>query len=188
MPVAKRQGRSEIVANTITSLDWWRHVKHLHLTENMRVLRQGNTNEAREFAQFLLDIGNGDLPITDDGVIQIPDKYVFTGGDEKEFIKWCYPDIHSETGPDVEGKAILTPKNKDVEYLNNLAIDMMHGNLCELFSTDSIANDDEGNMSTLYPVEFVNSINNASLPPHLLKIKVGAPRVWVFVMEHDLSC
>ena len=174
--VAKRQGRAGIIQNTIIKLPWWSEVKHLHLIDNMRVINQGNTIEAQQFAQFLLDIGNGTIPHTGDGVIRIPDQYVFTGGDEKEFIKWCYPDIANIDGPDVGAKAILTPKNKDVDYLNNMAIDMMLGEAFLAYSTDSIDNDDSGNASTLYPSEFINSIDNASLPPpHKLQLKVGAP-------------
>ena len=38
-----------------------------------------------------------------------------TAGDEKDFIKWCYPDIANNRGPEVGPNAILTPKNNDVE-------------------------------------------------------------------------
>ena len=141
----------------------------------MRVINQGNTLEAQEFAKFLLDIGNGSIPHTGDDIIRIPDQYVFTAGDEKDFIKWCYPDIANNGGPEVGSKAILTPKNNDVEYLNKLAINMMSGDSLICYSTDSIDNDDSGNTSMLYPSEFINSINNASLPPHTLELKVGAP-------------
>ena len=41
--VAKRQGRAGIIHNTIIKLPWWKDVKHLHLTDNMRVINQGNT-------------------------------------------------------------------------------------------------------------------------------------------------
>ena len=98
-----------------------------------------------------MDIGNGAIPHTGDGVIRIPDQYVFTAGDEKDFIKWCYPDIANSEGPDVGAKAILTPKNTDVDYLNNTAIYMMSDDVFFAYSTDSIANDDSGNISTLYP-------------------------------------
>ena len=141
----------------------------------MRVINQGNTPQAMDFAQFLLDIGNGTVPHSGDGIIRIPDQFVFTRGDEKDFIKWCYPDISNVHGPEVGAKAILSPKNTDVDYLNNLASDMMTGDAFVAYSTDSIANDDSGNTATLYPAEFINSIDNASLPPHMLKLKVGTP-------------
>ena len=52
---------------------------------------------------------------------------------------------------------------------------MMLGEAFLAYSTDSIHNDDSGNTSTLYPSEFINSIANASLSPHKLQLKGGAP-------------
>ena len=75
--------------------------------------------------------------------------YATTAGDEKDFIKWCYPDIADNGGPEVGSKAILTSKNNDVEYLNKLAINMMSGDSLICYSTDSIDNDDSGNTSML---------------------------------------
>ena len=104
LPVSKREGRGGIVSNLLIKLPWWKNIQKLKLTQNMRVLRQGNTEEARQFSSFLLQVGNGSLPQDKNGVCRIPDQYVFQDGMEEEFIKWCYPDISSETGPSIKGK------------------------------------------------------------------------------------
>ncbi|CAK8534199.1 unnamed protein product [Lathyrus sativus] len=67
-------------------------------------------------------------------------------------------------------RAILTPTNDDVQKLNDISIDQFleeHN----LLSFDEVEEDN----NNLYQQEFLNSIAQGSLPPHILKIKKGAP-------------
>ena len=62
----------------------------LHINE--RVRRNGDTDEARQFARFLLDIGEGSLPLHPElgqNLVCIPDQYIFESQDAQQFIKWC---------------------------------------------------------------------------------------------------
>ena len=81
----------------------------------------------------------------------------------------------------LEEIAILSPTNKDVDYLNDIALHMMQGQAFESCGTSSIANDDSGNAAILYPTEFLNSVYNGSLPPHKLILKVEEP---LYLMVH----
>ena len=56
LPVVPQGSRMDIVDTTIQHSYLWEHVKILSLRQNMR-LEQGE--DAREFAQWLLDVGHG---------------------------------------------------------------------------------------------------------------------------------
>ena len=77
------------------------------------------------------------------------------------------------------GKAILTPTNAHVDHINNLAINMMQGNLFTSTSIDSIHNDDTGEKSTMFPVEYLNSLSISGMPRHILRLKIGAPLILI---------
>ncbi|CAO3639540.1 unnamed protein product [Mucor hiemalis] len=51
-------------------------------------------------------------------------------------------------------------------------MDQFPGEYVEFYSADKVM-DDEFRLS--YPVEYLNSMNPGSLPPHHLKLKIGAP-------------
>ena len=97
LPVVPHQGRSGIVSKTVLRSSWWPQVRFLKLHINERVRRNGDTDEASQFARFLLDIGEGSLPLHPElgqNLVCIPDQYIFESQDALEqFIKWCYPDI-----------------------------------------------------------------------------------------------
>ncbi|XP_050896419.1 uncharacterized protein LOC127103186 [Lathyrus oleraceus] len=67
-------------------------------------------------------------------------------------------------------RAILTPTNDDVQKLNDMIIDQFLGEENNLLLFDEV----EGDNHNLYQQEFLNSIAQSILPPHILKIKKGA--------------
>ncbi|KAI5438473.1 hypothetical protein KIW84_024274 [Lathyrus oleraceus] len=64
-------------------------------------------------------------------------------------------------------RAILTTTNDNVQKLNDMIIDQFPGEEHNLLSFDEV----EGDNHDLYQQEFLNSIAQGSLPPHILKIK-----------------
>ena len=67
-------------------------------------------------------------------------------------------------------RAILTPKNADVDTLNDDIIERINCDMQNLYSTDTVSAEDN---SAIYPPEFLNSLNISGLPPHKLRLKVG---------------
>ena len=58
LPIIRRGNRAAIVASSLQkNPDIWSNTKKLKLTINMRVIKNGNTEEAREFAKFLINVG-----------------------------------------------------------------------------------------------------------------------------------
>lgn len=91
-------------------------------------------------------------------------------------LKWfIFPSIDQPHLNEVEiaNRAIVTPTNKDVKYINDIALGMMGtGNEITLRSVDSVE-EDQG----FFPVEYLNSLDLLGLPPHELKLKPGDPLV-----------
>ena len=68
-------------------------------------------------------------------------------------------------------RALLTPINDDVERLNAKIISQFLGDEFRLHSYDEV----EGDTQHLYQQEFLNSISLGGLPPHISRLKKGAP-------------
>ncbi|KAK8921420.1 hypothetical protein KSP39_PZI020910 [Platanthera zijinensis] len=68
-------------------------------------------------------------------------------------------------------RAILTPLNEHVNMLNDITVLQLPGEEVIYYSYDSVSDD----ASNFYQPEFLNTLTPGNLPPHKLKLKVGAP-------------
>ena len=105
-------------------------------------------------------------------MIKVPPKYVVHTLDE--LIARVFPDI-SDGYTDkyfVSQHAILTPKNDNVHKINEMIIKRFPGVGKTSLSTDTIGEDD---VHHVYPTDFINSLTPSGMPPHAMKLKVGAP-------------
>jgi hypothetical protein len=195
LAVTPKAGRADTCRNLISNIPWWPTVNTLKLTINERVRRNGNTPESLAFSDFLMQIGNGDPRLVEteinENTIKIPDQYVFTASEKiEDFIEWCYPDIRSENVNDIQcsDRAILSPLNKDVDDLNSIAINMMH-NRDRVITFQSVNSVEDQNLQNdqepAYPEEFLNSLEIPGMPPHVLKLCVGAPVVLLRNLDPD---
>lgn len=87
LPTIPRANRSQIIDATFKSSRIWEHFRTLGLTENMRVqqvLRNPPSDgpepsEYGKFASWLLELGEGRLPVRPDlgdDIVQIPDEFL----------------------------------------------------------------------------------------------------------------
>lgn len=174
LPVVPRGSRMDIVDATIQHSYLWEHVKILSLRQNMR-LEQGE--DAREFAQWLLDVGHG-RNLINENTVRFPDHMRTESPDS--LIESIYPAIASTPPPPPEyflNRMILAPRNIDVGEINQEILDRMAGDGCQYISADEVIRqpgadprDDEP-----IPVEYLRSINSSSLPPGELNLKIGCP-------------
>ena len=74
----------------------------------------------------------------------------------------------------------MVAKNKDVDDLNIKIQSQIAGQLHSFKSIDSITDPDE---VVNYPIEFLNSLDLAGMPPHNLQLKVGS----VIIMLRNLN-
>jgi ATP-dependent DNA helicase PIF1 len=172
--VVKRGTRSNIVNASLKTSHLWCHVTVQHLTTNLRA-QLSDDEGAAEFSKLLLKIGNGQIPILDElDTITIPPgmgKVVSTLGELKAEV---YPNLTTNgVRPEwLAERAILSPLNTNVNQLNNWLMEEFPGDERIYKSVDSAICDEE---AVTYPVELLNSLELSGMPPHLLKLKTGAP-------------
>lgn len=152
----------------------WQYVKKIELKTNMRVHLLRDTT-AQTFSKQLLTIGNGEHP-TDpiSKEISFPSNFCQHENSLHGLIQKIFPDIKKnyKNHEWLYERAILTPKNDDVNKINHQILNQVPGNILQYKSIDSVT---EENESVNFPIEFLNSLEPPGLPPHLLKLKIGAP-------------
>ncbi|GAU43626.1 hypothetical protein TSUD_185190 [Trifolium subterraneum] len=127
-------------------------------------------------AEFLIRIGDGVEPTKPDDMVKIPPQIAIPWEGEHSiqiFIGHIFPqlELHGWDASYMTQRAILTPKNDDVQKLNDILINQFPGEEHNFLSFDEV----EGDTHNLYQQELLNSITQGGLPPHILKLKKGAP-------------
>lgn len=72
-------------------------------------------------------------------------------------------------------RAILTPTNQTVGRLNAIIVDKIPGEAVSYYSLDEAEDfgGTDAQKNAAFPIEYLNSISIAGMPPHELKLKVG---------------
>ncbi|KAL1290535.1 hypothetical protein AAHE18_20G137000 [Arachis hypogaea] len=128
------------------------------------------------FAEYLMRIGDGIEPTIHEDFVRIQANMAIPWEGETslhKLIEEIFPNLQSH-GWDASymvERAILTPKNHDVQQLNDIIINQFPGEERNLVSFDEV----EGDANNLYQQEYLNSVSTGGLPPHVLKVKRGAP-------------
>ncbi len=140
----------------------------------MRVMAT-NSEEQREFAKWVLNVGDNNLPTIaeEEGVdpdwIEIPSHMKLPAEDYslRGLIRTVYPDhrCHSGDAMYLMQHNILTPKNIDVDEVNNAILESLSEESHTYLSANSLTPTEEGasvvarvSMDSLYPVEFLNTL------------------------------
>ncbi|XP_071727769.1 uncharacterized protein [Rutidosis leptorrhynchoides] len=195
LPVVTHGKREDIVNATLNSSNLWDHVTVLKLTQNMRLSTASlNTSNAeshkklediRKFADWLLDIGDGNINPTDDGIsdIQMPEDVLINDVEDPigSIIKCIYPDYLQNLGNPTyyQQRAILAPTHEVVNIINDRMMESLEGEARSYLSSDSICQSDRDSdfNSELYTTDYLNSINIGGLPKHNLTLKVIKAKV-----------
>ncbi|XP_075444603.1 uncharacterized protein LOC142488115 [Ascaphus truei] len=137
------------------------------------ILLAGESN-TQDFANMLLNIGEGTLPTNLSGEITFPNHFAHIMTSLTQLINHGYPNIvHNYNNHTwLCERAILAPKNNCVNDINNQIQDMLPGNITEYKSIDTVVDTDE---AVNYPTEFLNSLEPPGMPPHRLRLKLGSP-------------
>ena len=167
LPVLPHGVRSEVVNLAIKNSLLWSVFHKFQLTRNMRVL-----NDEISFAQFVLNIGNGDSNDNDDNIV-IPERCIIRNDDIVSCIYGNSIETHSYD--EMSSFAILSARNKDVDEINKKVVSLLNSNNERIYtSIDSGENcDDNGEMSEVLLPEYLNSLNPQNLPPHELHLKIN---------------
>lgn len=178
LPVVPKGGREQTVGQSIQRSRLWTHIQVLHLKQNMRL--DSATEEERQFAQWLLDVGHGQPTVTDaDGSITLPQN-MKCGANSEHLINSVYPGISVlNTSDDNDAyfleRTILTGRNDDMEEMNKEILDRIPGESRIYRSADTVVTEQGADGEFNYPTEYLNSINVSGMPPSKLELKIGVP-------------
>ena len=169
LPVVPRAQAAEILENCINRSQLWNFMSQYRLTQNMRA-RLGESS----FCDWLIKLGDGTLTteLLDDplpGQIDIPTSCHVTD----DIVESIYPDFDVPRDDSI----ILTPKNADTHVINDKALDKYRPNETarSYLSHDKYVADDDNEVGSDLPVEFLHTLTPSGLPLHNLKLKVGSP-------------
>ncbi|KAM0931492.1 hypothetical protein ACQ4PT_000481 [Festuca glaucescens] len=191
LPVIEGGSRNEIIDASLIASPLWRHVTVLSLKENMRLSRPGLSSADREelsiFSQWILDVGNGDIPGhardgEDSGSwITIPDDLILrpTSSNVDAAIESVYDSFffNYSSAEYLADRAIMCPTNIVVDEINDAVFTRVPGCSRRYLSCDSISKstDHVSDAELLYPPEFLHSVKVNNFPHHQLDLKVGVP-------------
>ncbi|XP_022014727.1 uncharacterized protein LOC110914228 [Helianthus annuus] len=186
LPVVPNGGRQEIVNASISSSYLWNTCKLLRLTKNMRLTVGSSASDAEEikqFAKWLLDIGEGNVGGPNDGEasIEIPSDLLITDTSDpiSTLIDFVYPSILENFNNQnyFSERAIFAPKNEVVHEINDRLLSLFPGEEREYLSSDSLCQSENPNATQqkLYSPDVLNGLKVSGLPNHRLALKVGVP-------------
>ena len=175
LPVVQKGSREDIVDATIQRSRLWDSIEILRLHENMRL--DATTADAKQFAEWLLEVGNG-TNTGDDGQVQLPDSMCTESIDS--LIASIYPGIDSTPPPPPDyflGRMILAPRNSDVRDINEQILELMSGESQQFISADELIHEKGADPEDAdpVPVEYLREIQLSNFPPGELNLKVGCP-------------
>ena len=173
LPVVKHANQAGIVDASLRRSALWRQFLIVELHENMRArLAQDGADQRAElqgFTDWLLRLGNGDLPEDAEGRITLPPELVMEA-DLPAVISWTFGD--DLTDPDImASRAVLAPTNCLVDNINSVVTDIFPGQAIDCLSADETVGDTE----LPIPQEYLNGLCVPGLPPHHLRLKPGMP-------------
>jgi len=187
LPVIPRSTPANELNACLKASYLWRHVEKLTLSTNMRVhLLQDAA--AQIFAKQLLDMGNGKLPIDPTTrEISFPPNFCQMQSSIQNVVHKVFPDItkNFKNHDWLCERAILAPKNDDVNKINNQIQLKLSGKVVKYKSIDTVTDEAQ---AVNYPIEFLNSLEPSGMPPHILTLKVGSPLMLIRNLDPPKLC
>ncbi|KAK4312054.1 hypothetical protein Pmani_016483 [Petrolisthes manimaculis] len=164
LPVITRGTRADEVNACIKTSQLWQRTKRLILSTNIRVQLHGGES-AGQFANQLLQVGNGQILPSSDDQIKLPFGQMI--GTENDLIMKVFPNFtqHFTSTAWLCERTILAPKNEAVNNINHKLLDAQPGRSMKYKSVDTVPDDDQ---VVNYPAEFLNSLDPPGMPPHNL--------------------
>jgi hypothetical protein len=180
LPIKKHGGRSQLVSLSVRYSNLWAHFAEniFRLKENKRAVQNfidsENIPDQIDFSDFILKMGNGELPVDDDEYVYIPEKCIA----KNDLITEVFGEfIEKGDFEEMSKRVILATTNDKVYDINNNVLERLKEKDHEMklyFSVDKV-DSDEPKGYIEYPDEFLHSLNESGLPPHELRLTEGCP-------------
>jgi hypothetical protein len=163
LPVVKGGMKADLLASSVKCSPLWKHFKVEKLTKNMRA-----DEDQKEFADFLLQMGEGRLPTNENDEIELDADFISKNGVIYDVFG---EKINDEDIRTISKRAILCSTNAEAFHINNEVLKLFPGKEESFLSIDEIDLESCGGDPTLYTTEFLNSQTPHSLPRHDLRLK-----------------
>ena len=186
LPVIPKGSRQDIVGASLKQSYLWDYCKVLKLTANMRLTvgsRPEDVVEIREFAEWILNVGDGKLGGPNEGEVKIdvPEEILLDATDDPiaSIIDFTYPNMLDNIDDPTyfQEKAILAPTNELVDTINEHLLTKFPGEEMVYLSCDSVDKSERGGAidQSVFSPEFINGLKFSGVPNHRLALKVGVP-------------
>ncbi|XP_057416082.1 uncharacterized protein LOC130710748 [Lotus japonicus] len=184
--VVPKCSRADIIESSINSSYLWNSCKVLKLTKNMRLQNSASSStneETREFAEWILQVGDGTVNTIDDAqtIIEISPYLLIEKSDGHilSLVSFAYPKMiaNMKNHSFFEERANLAPTLESVEHVNNFMSSMIPGDEKKYLSFDTTCKSDEDKEieGDWFTPEFLNEVKCSGIPNHKLNLKVGIP-------------
>ena len=176
LPVVRRGSRQATVQACIQHSSIWHNLQVIRLKISMRI-ESNNSNQI--FIYFLKSLVND---ANMNGKINLP-AYIRRVDTVDHLCNQLYPQallteaVTSHSA--LIGRAILAFKNDTVNDFNNSLLDKMPGTEHRFEAVNKVELSEEAAASEPYAVEYLQSINLASIPPSCLRLKIGVPLILI---------
>lgn len=195
LPVVTRGGRGPIIEASLKCSILWNDFCKLSLVGNMRTAADGGDAERyaelrdMTYSEWLLALGEGRLPyvtfqanrLLPDDLIEVPQ--MFRVASVEQLFDFVFGGDY--VGEGVGDVAVLCPTNAMVDSVNEEVLRRLGGDVREYVSIDELKREPDDELRV--PVDFLNSVNSSSLPPHRLKLKVGAVVMLMRNLDVDMG-
>ncbi|XP_076038998.1 ATP-dependent DNA helicase Pif1-like [Oratosquilla oratoria] len=183
LPVVPRGTKADEIDASIKSSQLWNLFEKLSLRINMRV-NSLNSTDIQYFANKLVEIGEDKINSCDNRIALRFGNRVST---IEAIMESVFDNFESNyTDMDyLSERAILAAINDDVDSLNNEMLEKISG---PIYTYNSIDKAIDTNEEVNFPVEFLNSLEISGMPPHCLKLKIGAPIILLRNLNSPKLC
>ena len=178
LSVIRCGGRATNVRSTVLNSKVWQtsSVTIMQLSENMRLRMDLETKNDPQFQEVLSHFDSFLLRIGEDvetSPINLP-SYLPETNEINELIEHVFDNPTSDNPAYWFEHAILCPKNRDVQKINDMVSWSLPQHEHIFLSIDNIVSEERNNPAfTLYPPEFLNSLKPSGLLLHCLTLKKG---------------
>nr|XP_025676655.2 uncharacterized protein LOC112776643 [Arachis hypogaea] len=169
----------------------------LKLTQNMRLKGsnniEGSDQSLREFADWLLKIGDGKIGEISDGIgrIKIPDDILIKDWNNPveavvtSTFKNYIEDPDDEKN--LQDRAVLAPTLQTVDEINEYMMKINQRQHVSYFSADMACKSETQTdvAAAVHTPEFLNGLKSSGLPNHEIKLKVGIPIMLLRNIDHS---
>ncbi len=130
------------------------------------------TQKLSKYARWLLKIGEGSIHYNEHkSILSIP--HEFTTSTVEQAIDHIYGNLqdHLNNEEFFKTRSILAPTNSVITKINKDMLEKLPGNEFLFESIDSVPDQDV----LQAPIEFLHKLDPSGVPPHELRLKIGAP-------------